>query len=195
MLNAKHSTPILTAVLIDFVRLEKQKAKAKGGKVSEKLVRSFIEQKILGKSGLGFEGELQGGKVKDEEVEKVWEVVKEEILSLDTEESDKLLFSASQYLRQMHTTASHHEESHLLGPVPGVKLDGIRRVISDIAARRAEIGFSTSGHTGIDINVYAYGSGMHKLVGNQDNTNIGSVIKDILELDLEAVTRDLNKKK
>ncbi len=88
----------------------------------------------------------------------------------------------------------HHHVHSNAGPVPGVNLDGIRRVISDIAASRAEIGFSTSGHTGIDINVYAYGSGMHRLVGNQDNTNVGKVIQDVLELDLDAVTRDLNKK-
>ncbi|KAJ1022583.1 hypothetical protein NDA16_003572 [Ustilago loliicola] len=195
LLNAKHSTPILTAVLIEFVRLEKQKAQAQGGHVSEKLVRDFIHHKILGKSGLGFESEDQGGAPTSAEVEAVWNVVKSEILSVaDAEHSDALLESAAWNIRNAHTTANDVHGVAALGPVPGVNLDGIRRVISDIAARRAEIGFSTSGHTGIDINVYAYGSGMHKLVGNQDNTNIGTVITELLQLDLDAVTRDLNKK-
>lgn len=199
LLNAKHSTPILTAVLIDFVRLEKRKAHARGGHVSEKLVKDFIGEKILGASGLGFEGDVQGGKPTSAEVEAVWKVVKDEILSLDSE-ADRELWSASRYVQHAHTTAFelHGGQdvlhgSSLLGPVPGVNLDGIRRVISDIAARRAEIGFSTSGHTGIDINVYAHGAGMHQLVGNHDNTHIGAVIRDILQLDLDSVTRDLNK--
>ncbi len=60
---------------------------------------------------------------------------------------------------------------------------------------QGEIGFSTSGHTGIDINVYAHGdpTTVHKLVGNQDNTNIGTIIQEFPRLDLDAVTRDLNK--
>lgn len=194
LLNAKHSTPILTAVLIDFVRLEKQKAKAQGGHVSEKLVRDFIERKILGKSGLGFEGEGQGGAPTSAEIEAVWKVVKSEILSIaDAEDSDAHLESAARHIRNAHTTANDIHRVGTLDPVPGVNLDGIRRVISDIAARRAEIGFSTSGHTGIDINVYAYGFGLHKLIGNQDNTNIGTVINELLQLDLDAITRDLNK--
>ncbi|CDR87407.1 related to PHO8-repressible alkaline phosphatase vacuolar [Sporisorium scitamineum] len=196
LLNAKHSTPILTAVLIDFVRSEKAKVRGRGdGRVSESLVRDFIREKILGESGLGFSGDRQGGKPTDGEVDAVWKVVREELVKPHTREVDQLLAAASRYLRHTHTT--HHDEplqtSNLLGPVPGVNLDGIRRVISDIAARRAEIGFSTSGHTGIDINVYAHGAEMARLTGNQDNTNIGQVIKDVLQLDLDAVTRDLNK--
>ncbi|TKY84676.1 hypothetical protein EX895_006578 [Sporisorium graminicola] len=198
LLNAKHSTPILTAVLIDFVLSEKMRARGRGeGKVSESLVRDFIREKILGESGLGFSGERQGGEVTDGEVDAVWRVVKEELVKPNTRERDQQLAAASRFLRHTHTT--HHgetalEASNLLGPVPGVNLDGIRRVISDIAARRAEIGFSTSGHTGIDINVYAYGAEVHRLLGNQDNTNIGEVIKDVLQLDLDAVTKDLNKR-
>ena len=201
LLNAKHSTPILTAVLIEFVRMEKLKAERKGGKVSEKRVRQFIEHSILGEAGLGFEGDAQGGRPSHDEVEAVWKVVQAEILSLDpTDTSDRNLWSAQRYVEQLHTTARHvhanvgHEtldNSSLLGPVPGVNLDGIRRVISDIAARRAEIGFSTSGHTAIDINVYAYGTDAHFLAGNHDNTHIGTVIKQLLNLDLDAVTRDL----
>lgn len=194
LLNAKHSTPILTAVLIDFVRSETGKVASRDGKVSESLVRHFIRDKILGESGLGFSGKVQGGKPTEVEIEAVWKVVKDEILTVQDEST---LYQASAYLRQSHNTAHRADgisrSLNWMGPVPGVNLDGIRRVISDIAARRAEIGFSTSGHTGIDINVYAYGAETHRLVGNQDNTNIGVVIKDILALDLEAVTRDLNK--
>ncbi|KAJ9480104.1 putative Repressible alkaline phosphatase (putative) [Pseudozyma hubeiensis] len=194
LLNAKHSTPILTAVLIDFVRNERERMQGggEGGKVSESLVRDFIREKILGGSGLGFEGDVQGGKPTAEEVEKVWKVVKQELVDSDSVH----LVQASEYLKHSHSTSHHAEGAKQLtsmAPVPGVNLDGIRRVISDIAARRAEIGFSTSGHTGIDINVYAHGAEVHRLVGNQDNTNIGVVIRDILDLDLDAVTRDLNK--
>ncbi|SJX63858.1 related to PHO8-repressible alkaline phosphatase vacuolar [Sporisorium reilianum f. sp. reilianum] len=196
LLNAKHSTPMLTAVLIEFVRAERAKARASGGGVSESLVRDFIRDKILGESGLGFSGDAQGGAPTAAEVDAVWHVVKAELVKPNTRENDALLAAASRRVRHTHTTRTAHtapEASRLLGPVPGVNLDGIRRVISDIAARRAEIGFSTSGHTGIDINVYAHGADAHALKGNQDNTNIGDVITRVLQLDLDAVTRDLNK--
>ncbi len=193
LLNAKHSTPILTAVLIDFVRTEV--AKAHGGvHASEKRVRDFIRHSILGASGLGLESDTQGGPPTDDEVEAVFAVVKEEILSRGHEELDDVA-AAADLIRLVGSTAHADAALHALGPVPGVNLDGIRRAISDVAARRAEIGFSTSGHTGIDINVYAHGDAttLHKLVGNQDNTNIGTVIQEFLGLDLDAVTRDLNK--
>lgn len=186
LLNAKHSTPILTAVLIEFVRSEQDKARTRGKDgVSEGLIRDFIREKILGASGLGFEDERQGGKPTDVEVNAVFKAVKEELLS------KPFTFETSHQLSASFNT--HHSPAATFGPVPGVNLDGIRRVISDIAARRAEIGFSTSGHTGIDINVYAYGAEAHRLAGNQDNTNIGEVIKQVLRLDLESVTKDLNR--
>nr|CDI54373.1 related to PHO8-repressible alkaline phosphatase vacuolar [Melanopsichium pennsylvanicum 4] len=75
LLNAKHSTPILTAVLIDFVRMEKRKAKSRGvDEVDEKLVKDFIQHSILGESGLGLVGLAQGGEPKEQEIEAVWKV-------------------------------------------------------------------------------------------------------------------------
>ncbi len=118
------------------------------------MIRDFVREKILGASGLGFEDEDRVASLP---------------MSKSTPSSScqrrtplqafhsRNLPSARCILRQTPLSSRH------VCPVPGVNLDGIRRVISDIAARRAEIGFSTSGHTGIDINVYAYGAESHRL--------------------------------
>ncbi|PWY98372.1 alkaline phosphatase-like protein [Testicularia cyperi] len=201
LLNAKHSTPVLTAVLIDFVRRLQQDPKS-GGKVDHSLVRDFIESKILGEAGLGFVGPKQGGAPTKEEINRVFDAVKQELLhgqpgarAMQTAHASGLLdpyIDASFSVSSLPVVDGVHSGFKSMGPVPGVSLDAIRKVISDIAARRAEIGFSTSGHTGVDINVYAHGYQFHRLAGNQDNTHIGTTITELLQLDLDQVTRDLN---
>lgn len=66
-------------------------------------------------------------------------------------------------------------------------------VVGEIVARRAVIGWTTGGHTGVDVNVYAYGPGRSHFLGNQDNTAIGQHIAELLGLDLPALTATLQR--
>ncbi|GAM28774.1 hypothetical protein SAMD00019534_119500 [Acytostelium subglobosum LB1] len=65
---------------------------------------------------------------------------------------------------------------------------------------RALVGFTTSGHTGVDVNLYTYYSGDNqdikesiesKLHANIDNIEIAHYIQDVLELDMDEVTASL----
>jgi alkaline phosphatase len=62
------------------------------------------------------------------------------------------------------------------------------KVLSTAVSEAAQIGWSTWSHTGVDVNLYAYGHESAKLMGNHDNTFIASFIEDLLGLDLDAVT-------
>lgn len=64
--------------------------------------------------------------------------------------------------------------------------------VDEVINRRAKIGFSTLGHTGVDVNVYAYGAEERIFRGNQENTDIGAKLAKLLKLDLEAITNLLN---
>ncbi|CEH17480.1 alkaline phosphatase [Ceraceosorus bombacis] len=64
---------------------------------------------------------------------------------------------------------------------------------------RAHLGWSTTGHSGLDVNLYLHVAPQHaqqklaaSFVGNHENTWIGSWTASWLELDLTSVTRQLN---
>ncbi|KAI8059884.1 alkaline-phosphatase-like protein [Gongronella butleri] len=63
---------------------------------------------------------------------------------------------------------------------------------ADIVSRRALIGFTTWGHTAVDVNLYAYGPGTERLRGSHENIEIGDFIVDFLGLDLDDITKRLN---
>lgn len=190
LLNAKHSTPVLTAILIDYVRKQQRSSHPH----DDQRLQQFIAHHILGDAGLGFHTEEQGGPPTRAEIQLVLDAVKAEF-------SFPLASTAPS--SSAAGVGAHHGDAYFSHPglfaehgsaePPPITLDVIRRTLSDIAAKRAEIGFSTSGHTGVDINVYAHGYAAHLLAGNQDNTHIATTIQSLLHLDLDAVTRDLNK--
>ncbi|RCH85439.1 hypothetical protein CU098_007152, partial [Rhizopus stolonifer] len=64
-------------------------------------------------------------------------------------------------------------------------------VLSDVLSTRAQIGWTTMGHTGVDVNLYAYGHASKRLRGNHENTEIGDLIVDYLKLDLDDITKRL----
>ncbi|RMZ92141.1 hypothetical protein DV736_g629, partial [Chaetothyriales sp. CBS 134916] len=69
-------------------------------------------------------------------------------------------------------------------------------LFSDMISRRAQVGWSTHGHTAVDVNIYA-SDPKHapQLVGNHENTEVGKFIAEYLDLDLDKVTEQLKAKK
>ncbi|KAI8319233.1 alkaline phosphatase-like protein [Martensiomyces pterosporus] len=61
--------------------------------------------------------------------------------------------------------------------------------VSKIVSKRALLGWTTGGHTGVDVNLYAYGRGSSQLYGNHENTDIGDFMAKYLGVDLDHVTR------
>ncbi|OTA88561.1 hypothetical protein M434DRAFT_399021 [Hypoxylon sp. CO27-5] len=60
---------------------------------------------------------------------------------------------------------------------------------------RAQIGWSTHGHSAVDVNIYSSGGpGAEVLRGNVENTDIGKYLREYLSVDVESVTKELNEK-
>jgi alkaline phosphatase len=68
-------------------------------------------------------------------------------------------------------------------------------VFADMVSRRAQTGWSTHGHSGADVNIYS--SDRHAasaLIGNHENTEVGNFLRDYLEVDVDAITKELAEK-
>lgn len=66
---------------------------------------------------------------------------------------------------------------------------------ADMVSRRAQIGWSTHGHSAVDVNIYAYPlQGSEILRGNHENTEVGEFLQNYLDLDVEPITHELVKK-
>ncbi|KAI2631068.1 alkaline phosphatase-like protein [Hypoxylon sp. NC1633] len=60
---------------------------------------------------------------------------------------------------------------------------------------RAQIGWSTHGHSAVDVNIYSSGGpGADAIRGNVENTDVGKYLRDYLKVDVEAITKELNDK-
>jgi alkaline phosphatase len=69
-------------------------------------------------------------------------------------------------------------------------------VFADMVSRRAQVGWSTHGHSAADVNIFASDPNHAPgLVGNHENIEIGQFIAEYLDLDLQPVTKELKEKK
>lgn len=71
--------------------------------------------------------------------------------------------------------------------------------LNDMVSFRAEIGWSTHGHSAVDVNIYAYANKkdtwldlLADLHGNRENTDIGKYMAKILDIDLAEVTKKVH---
>ncbi|KAI5289149.1 hypothetical protein KEM54_004321 [Ascosphaera aggregata] len=65
-------------------------------------------------------------------------------------------------------------------------------IFADIISRRAQVGWSSQGHSAVDVNIYA--SSVHdapELLGNHENTEVGDFLSDYLAVDVDSVTKKL----
>lgn len=63
-------------------------------------------------------------------------------------------------------------------------------IFADMVSRRAQIGWSTHGHSAVDVNIYG-SAGSEALRGNHENTEIGKFLQSYLGVDVDAITREL----
>ena len=65
-------------------------------------------------------------------------------------------------------------------------------VLSDMISRRARVGWSTHGHTAVDVNIYSSGGRWAEGVrGNVENTDVGKFLRRYLDVDVDEITREL----
>lgn len=85
------------------------------------------------------------------------------------------------------------ERSRLRTIAPKVSGDNylLSDAIADFVGRRAILGWTTNGHTAVDVTLHAYGPGHHRFTGNRDNTEVGEILADLLEVNLGRLTEEL----
>ena len=83
---------------------------------------------------------------------------------------------------------SNAEKSAIGGALDSYALN---YVISDIIERRAVIGWTTRGHTAVDVSLYAFGPGSEHFRGNMDNTRVGNFLAMLMNADLDALTAEI----
>lgn len=73
---------------------------------------------------------------------------------------------------------------------------GAISVLSALISLRAHIGWSTHGHTAVDVNIYSSGNvaDADVLRGNVENTDVGALLAAYLGVDVEPITRELGDK-
>ncbi|KAK5952550.1 vacuolar alkaline phosphatase [Knufia fluminis] len=68
-------------------------------------------------------------------------------------------------------------------------------IFADLISQRANVGWSTHGHTAVDVNIYASDPRhAEALIGNHENIEVGKFLADFLEVDVEAITKELVQK-
>ncbi|CAI4219073.1 unnamed protein product [Parascedosporium putredinis] len=68
-------------------------------------------------------------------------------------------------------------------------------VFSDMVSVRAHVGWTTHGHSAVDVNIYSSGGPRPaQLRGNVENTDVGKFLREYLEVDVDSITEELKDK-
>ncbi|KAJ2491383.1 vacuolar alkaline phosphatase [Coemansia sp. RSA 2050] len=70
----------------------------------------------------------------------------------------------------------------------GGSLKACKHAVGHVVSDRARLGWTTGGHTGADVGLYAYGEGSSTIRGNKDNTHVGQLLADFLDVNPESIT-------
>ncbi|KAJ4150066.1 hypothetical protein LMH87_010832 [Akanthomyces muscarius] len=74
-------------------------------------------------------------------------------------------------------------------------IERAKNIFTEIISHRARIGWSTHGHTAVDVNIYSSGGpGTHAIRGNVENTEVGDFLRRYLDVDVDAITAELQAK-
>ncbi|HLT47373.1 MAG TPA: alkaline phosphatase [Rubricoccaceae bacterium] len=71
---------------------------------------------------------------------------------------------------------------------PGTDLG---RVLADLVSRRAGVGWTTSGHTAVDVLLYRFGPGSERLAGRVENDAVGRALFELMEAEPFVESRAL----
>lgn len=100
-------------------------------------------------------------------------------------------------LKELLAVKDVHELDHYLADMISFRAQlGVKLTLNQVFNCQSKIFFfyqwSTHGHSGVDVNLYAYGIGSEYLIGNHENIEIGEFITKALVLNLTKVSLLLN---
>ncbi|MEM6336510.1 MAG: alkaline phosphatase [Bacteroidota bacterium] len=64
-------------------------------------------------------------------------------------------------------------------------------ILSTELNERARIGWTTGGHTGLDVNLASFGPGAERFTGSMENAEVGQRVAELLGYDLAALTEEM----
>jgi alkaline phosphatase len=68
-------------------------------------------------------------------------------------------------------------------------------IFSRMISVRARVGWSTHGHSAVDVNIYSSGgAAAEKIRGNVENTDVGKFLAEYLGVDVDEITKELEGK-
>ncbi len=85
------------------------------------------------------------------------------------------------------TDLSEEERAEISGIYSESGFDELVTGLKDLISRRVGLGWTTGGHSAIDVPLGAFGPGAHQLVGSLENDEIGRRLFTILGVDAESV--------
>ena len=66
---------------------------------------------------------------------------------------------------------------------------------ADMVSRRSQTGWATHGHSAADVNIFSSSKkDAAALIGNHENTEVGEFLRTYLDVDVEAITKELKEK-
>jgi alkaline phosphatase len=86
---------------------------------------------------------------------------------------------------------TEEELSYIAESNIGRKTVELANYLAKMESHRAKIAWTTHGHSGVDVNLYAYGKNSKLFRGSKENIEIGRIIENLLELNLEELTKRL----
>ncbi|KAJ2814217.1 vacuolar alkaline phosphatase [Coemansia furcata] len=90
--------------------------------------------------------------------------------------------------KQLGITNATHEEINDIVDGAGGSAKACKHAVGHVVSDRARLGWTTGGHTGVDVGLYAYGAGSGTIRGNKDNTHVGQLLADFLNVNPETIT-------
>lgn len=120
-------------------------------------------------------------------------LLREHIASSPSESTESLMEWINDELvtARLGITDALEVELHALATNPLTATTIFARMVSI----RARIGWSTHGHSAVDVNIYSSGgAGAEKIRGNVENTEVGKFLIEYLDVDVDAITKELEEK-
>ena len=66
-------------------------------------------------------------------------------------------------------------------------------VFAEALAKLLKVNFASKGHTAVDVSLFGYGPGHEEFFGNHDNTEVAGFVSRKLNLNLDKITKKLQK--
>lgn len=108
-------------------------------------------------------------------------------------ETEQAMLDAAEELREAMRKARAANDRTAAREARSEARTQFRRAVGAIVSRHAVAGWTSFGHTAVDVPLFAFGPGSERFVGHFDNTHVGRTIADLMNVDLEKLTEQLRR--